>query len=215
MHSWHGFSTIDLVLLAQFGALIAISKFIFRLPVQIPGHSGFFWMSILIVNQGVVRKLGSGFIVGAVSGMLAFIFGIGSIGILVILKYVFPGVVVDLLWWLVQQDFRNPVCGTIAGALANLTKLLANTFVNCILGVPANFLLIGLQFAFVSHLIFGSLGGFVASLALVGLYRSGGISILDQVNELKMASPITKSHRFSVHGETTVEQKRQDKKKAK
>ena len=53
------FSTFQLILLAQFAALIVVAKIALRLPLQLPGHSGLFWMAIVMVGAGVVPKRGA------------------------------------------------------------------------------------------------------------------------------------------------------------
>ena len=53
------FSTFELILLALLASLIVVSKIAIRTPLQLPGHSGIFWMAIVIVAAGVVRKPGA------------------------------------------------------------------------------------------------------------------------------------------------------------
>jgi membrane protein CcdC involved in cytochrome C biogenesis len=43
------FSTFQLILLALFAALIVVAKIALKTPLQLPGHSGIFWMAIVIV----------------------------------------------------------------------------------------------------------------------------------------------------------------------
>ena len=52
------FSAFELILLALFAALIVVAKIALELPLQMPGHSGIFWMAIVIVAAGVVPKRG-------------------------------------------------------------------------------------------------------------------------------------------------------------
>ena len=42
------FSTFQLILLALFAALIVIAKIGLKTPLGLPGHTGVFWMAILI-----------------------------------------------------------------------------------------------------------------------------------------------------------------------
>ena len=46
------FSTLQLILLALLSVLIVVAKVALRLPLQLPGHSGIFWMAIVIVAAG-------------------------------------------------------------------------------------------------------------------------------------------------------------------
>jgi hypothetical protein len=58
------FSTFQLILLALLAALIVVAKIALRLPLQLPGHSGIFWMAIVIVAAGIVPKVGAASLVG-------------------------------------------------------------------------------------------------------------------------------------------------------
>ena len=63
------FSTFQLILLALLAALIVVAKIALRLPLQMPGHSGIFWMAIVIVAAGVVPRRGAASLVGLTSGL--------------------------------------------------------------------------------------------------------------------------------------------------
>ncbi len=73
---------------------------------------------------------------GLLSGFLAVIMGLGKLGIFNILKYFLPGLSLDLLFFL---KLRKSWEGAIAGALANLSKLVISLIVGSLLGIPLNF----------------------------------------------------------------------------
>ena len=75
-------STFQLILLALFSALVVVAKIALRLPLQLPGHSGIFWMAIVVVAAGVVPKRGAASLVGLTSGILAAFLGLGDFGAL-------------------------------------------------------------------------------------------------------------------------------------
>src|SRR5512139_159101 len=90
------FSTFQLVLLALFSALIVVAKITFRTPLQLPGHSGIFWMAIMIVATKVVPLRGTASLVGLTSGLLAAFLGLGDFGVLnTVLSYAVIGVGTD------------------------------------------------------------------------------------------------------------------------
>ena len=76
------FSTFQLILLALFSALVVVAKIALRMPFQLPGHSGIFWMAIIIVGAKVVPKPGAASIIGVTSGLLASFLGLGDFGAL-------------------------------------------------------------------------------------------------------------------------------------
>ena len=63
------FSTFQLILLALMAALVVVAKIALRLPVRLPGHSGLFWMAIIIVGTGIVPKRGAASLIGLTSGI--------------------------------------------------------------------------------------------------------------------------------------------------
>ena len=78
-HKERYFSTFQLILLALLAALIVVAKIALRLPLQLSGHSGIFWMAIIIVAAGVVHKPGAVSLVGLTSGLLAAFLGMGDL----------------------------------------------------------------------------------------------------------------------------------------
>ncbi len=52
------FSTFQLILMAMFAALVVVAKIALKLPLQLPGHSGLFWMAILVVAARVIPNAG-------------------------------------------------------------------------------------------------------------------------------------------------------------
>ncbi len=86
------FSTFQLILLALFAALVVVAKIALKTPVQLPGHSGLFWMAIIVVAAGVVPKPGAVSLVGLTSGILAAFMGMGDFGALeTLLSYIMVG----------------------------------------------------------------------------------------------------------------------------
>ena len=89
----HYFSTFQLILIAFFAALVVVAKIALRTPLQLPGHSGVFWMAILIVSTQVIPRRGSVSLVGLTSGILAAFLGLGDFGALnTLLSYTLAGV---------------------------------------------------------------------------------------------------------------------------
>src|SRR5512136_2483313 len=125
------FTTFDLILLALFSALVVTSKIVLRLPLRLPGHSGMFWMAILIVARGLVPKPGALSLVGLTSGLLAAFLGLGDQGAIdTILSYLVSGVAVDLMA-LFLGSVDNVVVAGLTGIVGNLAKM----FVKLLLAV--------------------------------------------------------------------------------
>ena len=69
------FSTFQLILLALLSALVVVAKIALRTPLQLPGHSGIFWMAIIIVGARIVPKPGAASMIGITSGLTPLSWG--------------------------------------------------------------------------------------------------------------------------------------------
>lgn len=159
-------ATREVTVLALIAALVTVSRLVFHLPLHVPGHSGLYWMALMVIGRGVVRRPGAGTLLGFVAGVLAVLFTPGRLGLLTWVDYLAPGVMLDVLAPLIRERFADPVLGTLAGAFANLAKLLTSFIVTLAMGIPAGFVAVGLGPSAVSHTVFGALGGFIGALVL-------------------------------------------------
>jgi hypothetical protein len=167
------FTTFELVLLALFSALVVVAKIALRLPVQLPGHSGLFWMAIVIVAAGVVPKRGATSLVGLTSGILAAFLGMGDFGALnTLLSYTLIGVGTDLALWLLENP-ENLIAALLAGAIGHLAKFLVKWVLGAITGAPLGFVALGLAWSLVNYVFWGALGGLLGALTLRTLRKAG------------------------------------------
>lgn len=172
------FSTFQLILLALFAALVVVGKIALRTPLQLPGHSGVFWMAILIVVAKVVPRPGATSLVGLTSGLVAAFLGMGDFGALnTFLSYTLVGVGTDLALLLLG----NPeilLVAALAGSLGHLGKFLVKWVTGILTGAPVGFIALGLARALVGYVIFGALGGVLGSLTIRALRRAGFFTYL-------------------------------------
>ena len=148
------------------GALIAMSKLI-RIPIHVPGHSGLIWIAILTFGCLIIRKRGSGTLMGLVAGFLAYVFGIGNEGPFVFFKYFLPGFSMDIIFRLIPAAAKKWYFVAITAAFAHFTKLSVNYIMGTILNVPQGYLLMGIQVAIINHAAFGFLGGMIAYIIYI------------------------------------------------
>jgi hypothetical protein len=173
------FSTFQLILLALFAALVVVAKIALRLPLQMPGHSGIFWMALVVVASGVVPKVGAPSLVGLTSGILAAFLGLGDMGALdTFLSYTMVGVGTDLALLLLGRRPDNLVVGGLAGVFGHMAKFLVKWGMATIAGAPAGFVALGLARSLVGYIVFGALGGVLGALTLKALKRAGFFSYL-------------------------------------
>jgi len=172
------FSTFQLILLALLAVLIVVAKIALRLPLQMPGHSGIFWMAIVIVAAGVVPKRGAASLVGLTSGIIAAVFGLGDFGALdTLLSYTAVGVGVDLALLLLGSP-TNLVAAVLAGTFGHMMKFLVKWALATVIGAPAGFVALGLARSLLGYLVFGALGGLLGGLTLAALRRAGFFAYL-------------------------------------
>ncbi len=168
------FSTFQLILLALFSALIIVAKIALRTPLQLSGHSGIFWMAIIIVGARVVPKLGASSIIGVTSGLLASFMGLGDFGALnTFISYAIVGVVSDLMLWILRGDTENVIVAISVGIFGHLGKFLTKWLFGIITGAPIGFVALGLLRAFISYVVFGAIDGILGWLTLKALKRAG------------------------------------------
>lgn len=172
------FSTFQMILLGLFAALVVVAKIALRMPVQMSGHSGIFWMAIVIVAAGVVPKPGAASVVGLTSGIIAAFLGMGDFGALnTFLSYTMVGVGTDLSL-LLLRDPENLVTGALAGTLGHFCKFLVKWALGTLTGAPVGFVVLGLAKAIVGYIVFGALGGLLGSLTLKALHKAGFFAYL-------------------------------------
>jgi ABC-type thiamin/hydroxymethylpyrimidine transport system permease subunit len=172
------FTTFELILLALFAALIVVAKIALRTPLQLPGHTGIFWMAIIVVAAGVVPKPGAASLVGFTSGLLATILGLGDLGALdTLLSYTAVGIGTDLAILLLRNLDSLVVC-MLVGVLGHTAKFLVKWALGTLVGVPVGFIVLGQARAILGYVVFGALGGLLGGLALKALHRAGFFAYL-------------------------------------
>lgn len=172
------FSTFQLILLALMSALVVVAKIALRFPIRLPGHSGLFWMAIVIVAAGIVPKRGTASLVGVTSGVIAGFMGLGDFGALnTFLSYALLGVITDLFLWLMGNP-ENLLIAAIAASGGHLSKLVVKWVFGLITGAPIGFVTLGLTYSALSYLLFGALGGLLGALTLRALRQAGFFAYL-------------------------------------
>jgi hypothetical protein len=175
------FSTFQLILLALFSALVVVAKIALRTPLQLPGHSGIFWMAIIIVGAKVVPRRGSASLIGVTSGLMAGFLGLGDLGALnTFLSYTMVGVAADLILWLLGGDSENLVTSILVGIFGHLGKFFVKWSFGVLSGAPLGFVALGLLRSIISYIIFGAIGGFLGWLTLRALRRAGFFAYIEE-----------------------------------
>lgn len=128
------FSVFDLVIIAVVSALgIATKPIIVPLvhiitgPLFIPGGAiaGGFYMMWIVLGAGFVKKLGTGTLIGIVQSILVIATGImGTHGIMSLISYTLPGIVVDIVFFFSREKKYNILHYVFGCMAANVTGTL-------------------------------------------------------------------------------------------
>lgn len=180
------FSTFQLILIALIAALIVVAKIALRTPLELPGHTGLFWMALLVIAARLVPRPGAASLTGLTSALLASFLGLGDFGVLdTFLSYTLAGVGADLTLLLLggfgpSGQPENLVVAALAGAFGHLAKFLVKWVIGLVSGAPLGFVALGLVWTLVNYVVFGALGGLLGGLTLRALRRAGFFAYLDE-----------------------------------
>ncbi|MCB1957079.1 MAG: hypothetical protein KDG55_15460 [Rhodocyclaceae bacterium] len=161
----HGSSlTLQILLLAGAGVLVALLHESFRLPLKLPGHHGIEWFGILLLARlnSPLRAAGLTVAAGAVLG--TSILSAHGLQAAAGITYLLQAAVVDLaflaLGHRMQGAFPLVLLGAASHALAPLVKSMLQ-----IAGSPGfGSLAQGLGYPLSTHVLFGASGAFAAWL---------------------------------------------------
>jgi len=163
----------DVAMIALISALIIAGRAYLRIPMHVPGHSGVIWMALLVVGKAASGKRWGGTLIGLVTGILALAIVPGKEGVLTGLKYLAPGITLDLITPLLGGRLDKPWTAAIAASVAHVAKNITALLVGWALGIPAGFLVVGVGGAMTLHAVFGFIGGWLGALLIVRLRRHG------------------------------------------
>ena len=160
------YSVFDLVIIALVSALgIATKPIIVPLihiitgPLFIPGGAvaGGFYMLWIVLGAGLVKKKGTGTLIGIVQSILVIATGaMGTHGIMSIISYTLPGIAVDLIFMISSGKNYNILHYVFGCMLANICgTLVANIL---FFRLP----LVTVIFVCSSAALSGAIGGLIA-----------------------------------------------------
>jgi len=118
----------------------------------------FFTMFFLLLGRGCVPKMGAASLVGLIAGLLSTLLGLGKGGPLIILKFICPGLVVDVGAALYPRLTSSYVGCIIVGGIASFTRFIIFFIIEGLLGVEKEIVLQQAVLGSLMSVIFGCLG---------------------------------------------------------
>jgi hypothetical protein len=149
----------DALYLGFCATFIVITRAVFRLHLNIPGHAMLFTMFFLMLGRACVPYKWAATLVGFVAGALSMLLGMGKGGPLVISKAIFPGLVVDLGIALFPSLPSRFLPSVLLGCVASATRFFFFLLVDWLLGVDPAVLLQHALFSSALTTVFGGAGG--------------------------------------------------------
>lgn len=149
----------DSLFLGFCAVLILVTKAALRLHLKVPGHSVFFLVFFLFLARACVPRRLSASSTALLAGLMSMALGMGKGGPVMLIKFVLPGLAVDLTALAVPTLFENYAACVLAAALAAGSRALGNYVENLLVGMEAT---IALQHTLIQaggSLLFGIAGG--------------------------------------------------------
>lgn len=172
------FSSFQWILLGMLAGLLVTLRIVLHLPVKIPGHSGVYWMAVLVTATAIVPRRGAATATTALAGIMAVFAGVGDHGALTtMLAFLAAGIGVDVAR-AATASRENALAFAFAGLLGNLAKLSVKIGLEMLAGIPAGLLLLGRSYAIATHIVFGLLGGLLGLVIVRALRRAGYFAYL-------------------------------------
>ena len=116
------FSLKDAIFLGFCATFIVITRAGLRLHLNIPGHAMFFMCFFLLLAVGCVPRMWAATVVGFVAGIVAILLGMGQGGPIMLLKFLFPAIIVDCCRLIYPRLATSFVACAIVGLVAAASR---------------------------------------------------------------------------------------------
>lgn len=165
-------SWIEALLLIGGGVMAVVLHRATDLSLGLPGHHGLEWMAIMILGRASSKFRGAGTLtsIGAsAASMMPFLQG-GNPYAWVF--YLLPGFLLDVVFRYAPGLTKYLWFLAFLGGMAHATKPLGQLAINLITGWPFGSFRYGVVYPFVSHFLFGMIGGLLGAWIALGIQRS-------------------------------------------
>ncbi|MEI8081231.1 MAG: hypothetical protein WCI74_05240 [Actinomycetes bacterium] len=173
-------TTRDLTVIALVAVLVLVAKTVLRMPIKVSGHAGVLWIAALMVGRSAVKYPIAATLMGLLGGTLVAIFQPSDAGpLFTVLKYMLPGMVLDVLVVPLGGRFDSVLPSMLAGAAAHGTKVIVDVAQSLVAGITGPVLFAGLTVSLLLHIVFGALGGLIAAKIVAVLVRAQVPQMMD------------------------------------
>ncbi len=157
--------------------LILLTRVALRLPLHIPGHVMFFTMLFLMIARGAVAYRLAATSTALLAGMGAIILGVGRGGPLLLLRFLLPGVAVDICAFVFPMMFQSYLLCSLAGAIASSTLAISTYLIDLLFGVDKTIIIQHAVFNTAASVMFGIAGSIFVPQIIKRLNSLGVIQV--------------------------------------
>lgn len=129
------FSLKDAIFLGFCATFIVITRAGLRLHLNIPGHAMFFMCFFLLLAVDCVPKMWAATIVGFVAGIVAILLGMGQGGPIMLLKFLFPAIIVDCCRLIYPRLATSYIACAMVGLVAAASRFVTIVVPDLLAGI--------------------------------------------------------------------------------
>jgi hypothetical protein len=165
----------DAIFLGFCAVFILCAKAVLRLHLHIPGHAMFFTVFFLLIARGCVQHKLAATFAGLLSGIMAVILGMGKGGPLILIKFMLPGMAVDLAALIAVGLFDSVVLCVLAAALAGVTRFISTYCIDLLAGMDQDILMQHALIQSAGNVLFAMAGGIAVPMVIRKLKAYGAV----------------------------------------
>lgn len=138
--------------------------------MHLPGKQGILFMAIVVTGRGLTSLSYASSIMCTGSALLLLTPWLRFNDPLITITYLLLGGALDLLYAISTRFSKGPWLLSIASGLAWMFMPLSRLIISGFTSVPSNMFISGFTYPFVTHFLFGFLGGLIGTGILVPIY---------------------------------------------
>jgi hypothetical protein len=172
----------DTIFIGFCAVFILTAKALLRLHLKIPGHSMFFTLFFLLIARGCVRHWAAASFCGLLAGIMAVILGMGKGGPLILIKFLLPALMVDLMAGILPGMFQSVFLCALTGGLAASTRMLSTWLIDVLAGMEQEIVLQHMWLQGTGNILFGLAGAIPVPAVIRKLVAHGAIDGNDDID---------------------------------
>ena len=165
----------DALFLGFCAVFLLSTRAILRLHLKVPGHSMFFTLFFLLIARGCVQHRLAASFCAMLAGIMAVILGMGKGGPLILIKFILPGLIVDLMAGILPGLFQSVALCMLTAALAAATRFFSSYLIDSLAGMQSDIVLQHALIKSVGNILFGMAGGMAVPAVIRKLKAYGAL----------------------------------------